>query len=76
MNVRNLIKLVRCNLTQSHDRAYDNPYEHRLEIFYGPEEMPFHDAATFTDDELNDLICNMEKLCREVRGILNEKSNI
>ncbi len=70
MNVRNLIKLLSVELTAAEDRNYDNPYEHKLEILYGPVEAPYRDAIALTTAELSDLTESFNKVCE----VLNAKN--
>lgn len=68
MNIRSLIKLVKSEVSTvpDSDRNYDNPYEYKLEIWYGPVEMPYRECVNFTPTEIDDLIVNIEKLYSEL----------
>lgn len=75
MNIRNIIKLQRVQLTEATKRDYDNPYEYRLEIWHGTEDSPFHEAVYFTPIEIKAFLTNFLKLQREVRKKLNGRNS-
>lgn len=76
MNVRSLVKLRKILLSEIQDRAYDNFYEHKLEVWHGPKEAPYHDAVCFTDVELQKFLNNLNELHSEITRQLNEKVKI
>ena len=62
VNMRNLLKLLSCDVSKSEPVNYDNPYHNRINILYGPDEMPYHDCLHLTDDELISLKEGLVKL--------------
>ena len=62
MNIRSLIKLIKAEISKPTDLNYDNHHEYKLEVWHGPEEMPFHEAAYFTREEMESLCISLKKL--------------
>lgn len=62
VNMRNLLKLLSCDVTKTEPVNYDNPYVNRINIIYGPNEMPFHDSLHLTHEELIAMKCGLSRL--------------
>lgn len=75
MNIRNLIKLRKVALSEVQDRAYDNFHEHKLEVWHGPKEAPFHDAVCLTDDELKKFVNNLNYVYQELKSQMELRLN-
>ena len=72
MNLRNLIKLRKIELTQVKDRAYDNPCDKKLEIWHGPKDAPYHEAVCLTTLELRRLLDNIVTLQNQIKESLKD----
>lgn len=68
MNIRSLIKLIKCEIAtvSTEQRNYDNPYEFKLNIWHGSSEAPYHEYVAFTKQELLELKDNLHLLCDEL----------
>lgn len=73
MNMRNLVKLRKVLVTKCKDRAYDNFYENKIEIWHGPDEAPFHEAICLTNDELSAFLKKLNYLQKEIQFQMKER---
>ena len=62
VNMRNLLKLLSCDISKTDSVNYDNPYTNRINILHGHDEQPYHDCLYLTDDELVALKDGLVKL--------------
>lgn len=60
-------------MSASKERAYDNFYEHKIEIWHGPQDAPFHEAVCLTNDELKKFLVHLNYLHKEITIQLQER---
>lgn len=70
MNVRALIRLREYSLKIDDVKHADNPYIYKIDVWHGDDIHPYHESASFTKEELEDWLYNVNKLCEKIHGEL------
>lgn len=67
INLRTIVNMISCEVSDKRHDSTDNLYINKIDLVYGPQEMPYNTALYFRNDEVDKLVNNLELLIKALR---------